>query len=59
MLFGLNPGDEVVTVGVDKLQDGGKVNAQVPGEAAPQNPAPNPGNAGKAAKTAKPAKKKS
>lgn len=29
---GLEPGDEVVTVGVDRLEDGGKVNAQVPGE---------------------------
>ena len=53
ILSGLNPGDEVVMVGVDKLQDGGKVNAQVPGEAAPQNPAPNPGNTGKSGKTGK------
>ncbi len=29
---GLKPGDEIVTVGVDKLQDGSKVNAQVPGK---------------------------
>jgi multidrug efflux system membrane fusion protein len=29
---GLEPGDMVVTVGVDRLEDGGKVNAQVPGE---------------------------
>ncbi len=42
VLSGLNPGDEVVMVGVDKLQDGGKVNAQVPGEtpANPPNTAP-------------------
>jgi multidrug efflux system membrane fusion protein len=30
---GLNPGDELVTVGVDRLVEGSKVNAQVPGEA--------------------------
>ncbi len=29
---GLEPGDMVVTVGVDRLEEGGKVNAQVPGE---------------------------
>ncbi len=29
---GLEPGDTVVTVGVDRLEEGGKVNAQVPGE---------------------------
>ena len=29
---GLKPGDTVVTVGVDRLEEGGKVNAQVPGE---------------------------
>ncbi|MBV9768824.1 MAG: efflux RND transporter periplasmic adaptor subunit, partial [Bryobacterales bacterium] len=29
---GLEPGDTVVTVGVDRLEDGGKVNAQVPGD---------------------------
>ena len=29
---GLKPGDEIVTVGVDKLQDGSKVNAEVPGK---------------------------
>jgi multidrug efflux system membrane fusion protein len=29
---GLNPGDELVTVGVDRLVEGSKVNAQVPGE---------------------------
>ena len=29
---GLAPGDTVVTVGVDRLEEGGKVNAQVPGE---------------------------
>jgi membrane fusion protein, multidrug efflux system len=29
---GLQPGDTVVTVGVDRLEEGGKVNAQVPGE---------------------------
>jgi len=30
---GLQPGDAVVTVGVDRLEEGGKVNAQVAGEA--------------------------
>ena len=29
---GLAPGDAVVTVGVDRLEEGGKVNAQIPGE---------------------------
>jgi multidrug efflux system membrane fusion protein len=29
---GLQPGDTVVTVGVDRLEEGGRVNAQVPGE---------------------------
>jgi multidrug efflux system membrane fusion protein len=29
---GLSPGDTVVTVGVDRLEEGGKVNAQVPGD---------------------------
>jgi len=33
---GLEPGDTVVTVGVDRLEEGGKVNAQVPGD----NPGP-------------------
>lgn len=37
---GLAEGDEVVMVGVDKLQEGSRVNAQVPGEA-PSIPAPN------------------
>jgi len=31
---GLDPGDAVVTVGVDRLEEGGKVNAQVPGDRA-------------------------
>jgi hypothetical protein len=29
---GLQPGDAVVTVGVDRLEEGGRVNAQVPGD---------------------------
>jgi multidrug efflux system membrane fusion protein len=29
---GIEPGDTVVTVGVDRLEDGGKVNAQIAGE---------------------------
>jgi multidrug efflux system membrane fusion protein len=44
---GLDPGDEAVTVGVDKLQEGGRVNAQVPGEQ-PSNP--QGGRRGKAGK---------
>lgn len=32
IVSGLAPGDTVVTVGVDRLEEGGKVNAQVPGE---------------------------
>jgi multidrug efflux system membrane fusion protein len=31
---GLEPGDTVVTVGVDRLEEGGKVNAQIPGDKA-------------------------
>jgi multidrug efflux system membrane fusion protein len=31
---GLAPGDAVVTVGVDRLEEGGRVNAQIPGEKA-------------------------
>jgi membrane fusion protein, multidrug efflux system len=33
---GVQPGDEVVTVGVDRLEEGGKVAAEIPGE----NPGP-------------------
>jgi len=32
IVSGLEPGDAVVTVGVDRLEEGAKVNAQVPGE---------------------------
>jgi membrane fusion protein, multidrug efflux system len=32
---GLAPGDTVVTVGVDRLEEGGKVNAEVPGDKPP------------------------
>jgi len=32
IIAGLEPGDTVVTVGVDRLEEGGKVSAQVPGE---------------------------
>jgi multidrug efflux system membrane fusion protein len=32
IVSGLQPGDAVVTVGVDRLEDGGKVNAQIAGE---------------------------
>jgi len=32
IVSGLEPGDTVVAVGVDRLEEGGKVNAQVPGE---------------------------
>jgi len=41
---GLNPGDVVVTDGVDKLQEGGKVNPTIDGEQ-PKSPA-GPGGAG-------------
>jgi multidrug efflux system membrane fusion protein len=51
VLSGLEPKDEVVMVGVDKLQDGARVNAQVPGET-PANPTPD-------SKTGKSGKKKS
>src|SRR5580692_2502285 len=34
IVSGLSAGDTVVTVGVDRLEEGGKVNAQVPGEKA-------------------------
>jgi len=43
VLSGLNPGDEVVMVGVDKLQDGARVNAQVPGETPANPPSTAPG----------------
>jgi membrane fusion protein, multidrug efflux system len=33
---GLNPGDVAVTSGADKLEEGGKVHAEIPGEPAPQ-----------------------
>ncbi len=33
IISGVNPGDVLVTVGVDRLLEGGRVNAQVPGEA--------------------------
>jgi membrane fusion protein, multidrug efflux system len=42
---GLEPGDTVVTVGVDRLEEGGKVNAQVPGEK-PAGGKRNPGKTG-------------
>ena len=41
IVSGLNPGDEVVMVGVDKLQNGSKVNAQVEQPPPPQ-PVPAP-----------------
>jgi multidrug efflux system membrane fusion protein len=43
---GLDAGEEAVTVGVDKLQEGGRVNAQVPGEQ-PSNPNPQGGRRGR------------
>jgi multidrug efflux system membrane fusion protein len=42
---GLEPGDTVVTVGVDRLEEGGKVNAQIPGEN-PRNGKPGGGAPG-------------
>jgi len=35
IVSGLEPDDTVVTVGVDRLEDGGKVNVMVPGEQSP------------------------
>jgi hypothetical protein len=43
---GLEPGDEVVMVGVDKLQEGSRVSPQVAGE----KPAPSSGGSGKRGK---------
>jgi multidrug efflux system membrane fusion protein len=40
---GLMPGEVVVMTGVDKLQEGSKVNAQIPSEHTSQNPAQNHG----------------
>jgi multidrug efflux system membrane fusion protein len=39
---GLTPGEVVVMTGVDKLQEGTKVNAQIPSANAPANPSANP-----------------
>jgi multidrug efflux system membrane fusion protein len=50
ILSGLEPHDEVVMVGVDKLQDGGRVNAQVPGETPAE---PGPGGTGKSGRSGK------
>jgi multidrug efflux system membrane fusion protein len=50
IVSGLNPGDVVVMVGVDKLQDGGRVNAQVPGEAPANSDSGGTGKAGKSGK---------
>jgi multidrug efflux system membrane fusion protein len=35
---GLEPGDMVVTVGVDRLEEGGKVVPEIPGEKSSDNP---------------------
>ena len=48
---GLQPGDEVVMTGVDKLQEGTKVNAQVPGE---ENAAAKPGKRARRVASVKP-----
>jgi membrane fusion protein, multidrug efflux system len=50
ILSGLEPGDEAVMVGVDKLQDNSKVNAQVQGEAPSNAPAQKSGARGKSGK---------
>lgn len=49
VLSGLDPGDVAVMVGVDKLQDGGRVSVQLQGESAPDSPQANPsrGRSGK------------
>jgi multidrug efflux system membrane fusion protein len=45
---GLEPSDAVVTVGVDRLEEGGKVNAQIPGEnAAPGKRGPGKSGGGR------------
>jgi multidrug efflux system membrane fusion protein len=45
---GLEPGDAVVTVGVDRLEEGGKVNMQIPGEnAAPGKRGPGKSGGGR------------
>jgi len=49
VVSGLDAGEEAVTVGVDKLQEGGRVNAQVPGEQ-PSNPNPQGGRRGRGGK---------
>jgi multidrug efflux system membrane fusion protein len=51
---GLMPGEVVVMTGVDKLEEGTKVNAQIPGQNSTATPAATP-----PAKAAKPAAKKS
>jgi len=49
---GLTPGEVVVMTGVDKLQEGSKVNAQIPSAKAPVSPTvkPSAGQGGKAGK---------
>jgi multidrug efflux system membrane fusion protein len=49
---GLEPGDSVVTVGVDRLEEGGKVNAQVPGDKAGEGK--RSGGSGKGSRDGKP-----
>jgi multidrug efflux system membrane fusion protein len=39
---GLTPGEVVVMTGVDKLQEGTKVTAQIPSANPPANPSPSP-----------------
>ncbi len=51
IMSGLEPGDAVVTVGVDRLEEGGKVNAQVPGDN-PQSGKPGGGRGGRSHKSA-------
>jgi len=63
---GLSPGDEIVMTGVDRLQEGSKVNAQIEGEKGPggstgnssggqaQNPNQHPGKSGAGQQTGKP-----
>jgi multidrug efflux system membrane fusion protein len=53
IVSGVNAGDELVTVGVDRLVDKSKVNAQVPGEAPKDGGSGDKGGKGKAGRQGK------
>jgi len=46
---GVNPGEQVVTDGQEKLQPGSRVDAQVPGQPGPSSPSARPAGAGRRA----------